>query len=157
MTTATKIQIKPTWNETQLRDVTSHALVNNYVAVTKLFSKITPELRLEFRTMMAGMKANYYKNLNVKTPIELAKAMAEFEANVFGSEIVISGDDNSAVVEFVTCNCWNLMQKNSCFTPEMGEQLGECFTTSIDLISKELGLKGHVVMTEKSAVITFTK
>jgi hypothetical protein len=157
MTTATKIQIKPTWNEAQLREVTSHVLVNNYIAITKMFAKVSPELRLEFRTMMAGMKANYYKSLNVKTPMELAKAMAEFEANVFGSDIVISGDDNKAEIEYVTCGCWNLMQKNSCFTAEIGEQLGECFSVSTDLIAKELGFKGNVVMSEKSAVITFTK
>lgn len=157
MTTATKTQIKPTWTQKQLQDATSQSLVNNYIAVTKLFEKISPELRHEFRSGMAKMRADYFKSLNIKTPLELAKAMAEFDANVFGSDVIISGDDSKASIEYETCGCWNMMQKHSCFKPEMGESLGECFKTSIDLICKEMGLKGHVEMTEESAAIHISK
>lgn len=157
MTTAVKEQIKASWTQKQLQEVTSQAMVNNYIAINKMFEKITPELRLEFRTMMAGMKAAHYKSLNVKTPLELARVMAEFDANVFGSSVIISGDDSKATIEYETCGCWSMMQKHSCFTPAMGESLGECFKTSIELITKELGLKGHVEMTEKSAVIHISK
>lgn len=155
--TAVKTQIKANWTQEKLQEVTSHALVNNYIGVTKLFEKLTPELRHEFRTLMSEMKVNYYKSLNVKTPMDLAQAMAEFDANVFGSVVVISGDENKVTIEFETCGCWSLMQKHSCFTPAMGESLGECFKTSIDLITKELGFKGVVEMTEKSAVIHISK
>lgn len=155
--TATKTQIKPTWTQEKLQEVTSHTIVNNYIGVTKLLEKVSPELRHEFRTLMSGMKANYYKSLNVKTPMELATAMAEFDANIFGSKVVVSGDNNKATIEFETCGCWSLMQQHSCFTPSMGESMGECYKTSVDLISKELGFKGVVEMTEKSAVIHISK
>ncbi|MBX9686126.1 MAG: hypothetical protein K2X27_05460 [Candidatus Obscuribacterales bacterium] len=157
MTTASKIQIKATWTQKQLQEVAANTMVNNYIGVTKLFEKLTPELRQEFRVMMAGMKVNYYKSIGVKTPMDLAKAMAEFDANVFGSEVVLVGDENKVEIHYETCGCWNLMQKNACFTPAMGESLGECFKTSIELITKELGLKGHVEMTETSAVIHISK
>lgn len=157
MTTATKTAIKPTWTQEKLQEVTSNAIINNYMGISKLFEKLSPELRHEFRVTMAEMKADYYKSLNVKTPLEMATAMAEFDTNVFGSKVVVVGDENKASIEFENCACWEKMQKHACFTPAIGESLGECFGTSVKLIAEKLGMKGEVVMTETSAVVHFSK
>ncbi len=155
--TTVKTRIKPTWTTEKLQEVTSHTLINNYIVVTKIFEKLTPELRQEFRTMMSGMKVNYYRSLNVKTPMDLANAMAEFDANIFGSVVAISGDQNNVTIEFETCGCWNLIQNHSCFTPAMGESRHECYKTTIDSIIRELGFKGVVEMTGKTPVIHISK
>lgn len=157
MTTAIKTKITADWTKEKLQEVTSKSIVNNYIAVSKLFEKLTPELRLETRKMMADMKVDYYKSLNVKTPMDLAKAMAEFDANVFGSKIIINGEENKVAIEFESCGCWTQMQKHSCFTPELGASLGECFQISIDLITKEFGFKGNVEFTTDSAIIHISK
>ena len=153
MTTAIQTKITANWTKEKLQEVSSNSIVNNYIAVTKMFEKISPELRLEFRTMMAEMKVNYYKSLNVKTPMDLAKAMAEFDANVFGSVVIIKGEENKVAIEFESCGCWTKMQKHSCFSQEMGASLAECFQISIDLITKEMGFKGNVEFTSDSKAI----
>lgn len=157
MTTASKIKVTPNWTKEKLQEVSSQAMVNNYIAVTKLFEKISPELRHDFRKTMASMKVEHYKSLNVKTPMDLAKAMAEFDANVFGSQMIVSGDENKAEIEFESCGCWELMQKHSCFTEDLGASLGECFQTSIDLICMEMGFKGRVDFSAEKATIQISK
>lgn len=157
MTSAVKEQIKATWTTKELQETVSKVLVNNYMINTKMFEKLTPELRNEWYDMIAESKANHYMSLNVKTPLELVKAMAEFESNVFGSKIIISGDDHKATMEYEECGCWNMMQKSTCFTPEMGEKLGNCFKTMTEHLSKKFSFQHELVMDEKGAKITFIK
>lgn len=157
MTSATKEQIKATWTTEQLQQTVSKVLVSNYMINTKMFEKLTPELRNEWYDMIAEAKSNHYKSLNVKTPLELVKAMAEFETNVFASKIVISGDDTKAVMEYEECGCWNTMQKSSCFTPELGEKLGNCFKSMTEQLAKKFNFKYELEMNEKGAKLTFIK
>ena len=157
MTTAVKETIKASWTTQQLQQVVAKAFANNYMVNTKMFEKLTPELRTEWYSMMADVKADHYKSLNVKTPIELVKAMAEFETNVFGSKIVIDGNDDKATMVYEECGCWNAMQKSSCFTPELGEKMGKCMQSMTEQLAKKFNFKHELEMNDKGAKLTFSK
>jgi hypothetical protein len=155
--TPVKTLIKPTWTIEKLQEVTSHALINNIIAVNKLLEKLPPETRNEWRTLVIGMKVEYFKTLNVTTPIDLAIAMGEFDTNVWGSKVTVTGDEHKAIIEIENCGCFNLMQKHMCLTPEIIEQRLECYKTTIELITRELGLIGKVEIINKVMTIHITK
>jgi hypothetical protein len=155
--TAVKTLIKPTWTIEKLQEVTSHSLINHFIAINKLFEKLTPELRDEYRTIMSELKVNYYKSLNITTPMQLAIAMAEYDTNVFGSKVGIEGEEHKVTIEIEDCGCWKLMKNHPCVTPQMIESRGECYKTCVEHITKELGLKGIVEITGKTVIIHITK
>lgn len=157
MTSAVKEQIKATWTTEQLQKAAATAMVNMYMVNTKMFEKLTPELRTEWVDTISEVKANHYKTLNVKTPIELVKAMAEFETNVYGSKIIIDGDDNKASMEYATCGCYELMKKSPCFSKELDEKLGKEFQVIIDSLAKKFNFKSEMAITGETSKVTFTK
>jgi len=60
---------------------------------------------------MRENKLNHYRSLNVTTPIELVKAMSEFEANVSAARSK-SGATTERHSKYNSCGMWNAIQKN---------------------------------------------
>jgi len=115
------------------------------------------ELTKEFQTAMLHNKVEHFKKLEVKTPIELVKAMAEFEANVFGSKIEIWGDEKSAHMQYNACGMWNAMKKFGKMEPKQEEMMGTQFATCMTNLAKEFGFKGETKMEGEIALVSFTK
>src|SRR5262245_29693714 len=122
MTTLTKTEIKPTWKLTELQENLSRAWVNQYSAAMGVICKHAPQAIEEFEAAIRANKVQYFKSKNVKTPVELVKAMAEFETNAFGSKIEIWGDDKEATMHYNFCGIYNAMQKYGNMTPEQMEK-----------------------------------
>ena len=93
MTTATKQIIESKWNTQKIHEETARLLASQWMAAYGVICKHGEEAIKEFETVKRQEKVAYFKALKVTTPIELVKAMAEFEANVFGSKIEIWGDE----------------------------------------------------------------
>ena len=165
MTVANKIQIKTTWNLEKVQEEAVHAMVRNCGVTQNVLQQLGPDAQKKFQTAMVEMKFEHFKKLNVKTPIELIKAMAEFEVNVFGSKIVVWGDEKEASMEYEYCACFNAMQKNAsaCSTTagKNQEEMAKCFNESTNMLAKQFGFsKGEVkfpTKPEEHAVITFIK
>ena len=102
-------------------------------------------------------KTEYYRNLGVKTPLDLIKAIAESESNIFGSAIEIWGEDNKASLTYNACGMWNAMQKLQKLTPEMEEKMGNHFETCIHNLAKEFGFKAEVKFEEPCCTLTISK
>lgn len=86
--------------------------------------------------------------------------MSEYETNLFGSKIVVWGDEKSASMQYEVCACYDAMKKELKLTPAQDEQMGGIFAKNIELIGKEFGFKGEVkfdAAKEACAVVTFTK
>lgn len=152
-----KTKIEAKWTPEKLQQEAAQAIIGGWATAMKIFEKMGPEAVGEYERAMLEHKVEMYKKLNVKTPVELVKAMAEHEANLFGSKIVVWGDETEAKMEYETCGCWETMQKLMPMTPEMEKKMGEGWTKSIQMMAKALGFKGEVQMGEKTSVITFTK
>lgn len=155
--TAVKTLIKPNWTIEKLQEVTSHVIINNVMIINKLMEKLTPELRQEFHLMMLNMKVDYFRSLNIKTPMDLAIGIAEYDTNVWGSKVHLEGEPNKVTVEIETCGCWNLIQKHPCFTPNLGINRGECHKKVLGIITEELGFKGNIEITDEHIIIHITK
>ncbi|HEY9868664.1 MAG TPA: hypothetical protein V6D08_05820 [Candidatus Obscuribacterales bacterium] len=151
----TPVQIK--WPIEKVQEGAARALANHLRAAQTVLAKYGPEVWDEYDRLVLKDKLEYYKSVGVKTPIELVKAMAEFESNVFGSKIQIVGDDKKASLTYDSCGIYNAMQKFGTLTPEQEEKIGSYFERCVSNLAKEFGFKGEVKFEEPCAIVTFTK
>lgn len=156
-TTLSKTQVEAKWTISQIQEHATRAMVANCMAANMVLEKLGPQAVEEYQQATLNNRIEYFKTLNVKTPLELIKAMAEWETNVFGSKIVISGDDTKASLEYIECGCWNAMQKCGKLTPAIEEKMGKNFQKSVEMIAKAFGFKGELKLDGQTAIITFNK
>jgi hypothetical protein len=154
-TTATKVQTK--WDAKKIQDATAHMFASMFVASFETISKVSPKALEEWQTIMRNHKIEHYKKIGVKTPMELAKAIAETDHNLFGSELEISGDDNKATIKYNKCAMWEATQKIAKFNEAQQKQMGESCQGSWAIIAKEFGFKVEPKMTEDTYEMTFSK
>lgn len=158
MTTATtKTKVQGTWALTKVQEDAARVMSSSCMTAMTVLEKFGPEAVKQYQDAILKNKVDFYKTMNVKTPMDLVKAIAEFETNVFGSKIVISGDEHTATMEYEECACFNQMKKNPNFKPEMMEKMGKSFAENTEKLAKEFGFKGEMKMVGETASMTFCK
>jgi hypothetical protein len=159
MTTATlsKTTIKPTWTVEKLQEQFARAYAQQMLAAMHVVGKHGEKAVEELQATMRANKIEHLKGLGVKTPIELVKALAEFETNVFGSVVEISGDEKAAHMTYTACGMWKAMEKYGKITAEQKEKMSGGMQNCMSLTAKEFGLNAEVVMDKEICTINFTK
>jgi len=157
MSTATKTVVKATWPTAKTQAEAAHAAASQCAAAFGVLSKLGEQAVADYKAAARKLRVAHLKEQGVKTPLELVTAMAEFEANVFGSQIEIVGDEKSATLDYKTCAMWEAMQKVTNMTPAEQEQMGKGMQTCMQDLAHEFGLKADVQMAEKTCTVTFTK
>jgi hypothetical protein len=159
MTTATlnKTVVEPKWTTTQIQEQVTRIYAQQMLTAQQVLAKYGEQATQEFGNLMRENKLNHYRSLNVTTPIELVKAMSEFEANVFGSKIEIWGDDKSATLKYNSCGMWNAIQKNGKLTSAQEEQMGAKFEQCMQAMTHELGFKLETKFEGECCTMTFSK
>ena len=158
MTTAVaKTPVEAKWNIKKVQDEAARVVASNCLAAQQVLSKYGDKALEEYKAATRQFRVNHLKSLGVKTPIEIAKAIAEAEANIFGSKIDIHGDEKSATLTYNQCGMWNAIKEVGKLTREQEEKMGEGFQTCMQDLAKELGVKANVQMGEESCTVTFTK
>lgn len=157
MSTATKTVVKPTWTLAKTQQETARAAASQCAAAHAVLSKLGEQALTEYKATARKFRVDHLKEQGVKTPLELATAMAEFEANVFGSQIEVVGDEKSATLNYNACAMWEAMQKVMDLTPAQQEEMGKGFQTCMQDLAHEFGLKAEMTKTENSCAVTFTK
>jgi len=157
--TLNKQVVEPKWNTTQIQEeaVRAHSML--YLTAMNTVAKLGGEKAVqEFQTEMRQHKVEHYKKVGVKTPLELVKAMAEFEANVFGSKIEISGDENKAELKYNQCAMWNAMKNFGHLNAQQEEQMGRSFEMCVQNLAKEFGFKAETKFEgDQTCVLHFSK
>jgi hypothetical protein len=157
MSTNTLTKVDTKWETKKIQEKTAHIVAVLNLAAFEVLSKVSPESVAEFQSIVRKHKIEAYKAQGVKTPLQLVKAMAETEHNLFGSVIEISGDEHKAVLKYDHCAIWEAMEKVGKFTPEQQEKMGKNFQNCAALTAKELGMTGVTVMDKDTCIVTFTK
>src|SRR4030095_4305656 len=144
MTTAiakkTPVEIK--WPVNKVQEQAARVLANHMLAAQTVLAKYGPEAFEQFDKQLVASKVEYYKSVGVKTPIDLVRAMGEFEGNVFGSKIEIWGDDKQASLTYDSCGVLNAMKPR--MTPEMEEKIGGYFERCVSNLGREFGFQSEV-------------
>jgi hypothetical protein len=160
-TTATKpTLITTTWNTTKIQEESSRVLATQFVTIMGLLHKVGGEAAVqEFKTAMEAHKVEHFKGLGIKTPYDLVKAMAEFDANVFGSKVEIWGDEHTASMKYLSCGMWSAMEKHNLIKPEAKEEMSKGFGACMQSMGAKFGFttEAQLCNTEKTATVTFKK
>lgn len=157
MTTTTKTRVEQTWALAKVQEEAARVFARNCFTAMTVLEKVGPEAVKQYQEAMLKNKVEFFKAQGVKTPLELVKAMAEFETNVFGSKVVVVGDEKSASLEYETCACMNAMKSEGLIKPEMMEKMGKNFAQQTELLGKEFGFKGEMKMVGEKAEVCFSK
>jgi hypothetical protein len=163
MTTATltKETVEAKWNVEKLQEEFARTVATNSMTAMSVMSKHGEEMSKEFSTAMRHGKVEHLKQLGVKTPVELVKAMAEMEANLFGSKIEIWGDEKAAHIKYVSCGMWNAMKKVSKMDAQEETKWGAKMATQMDScmqeMAKEFGFKSEMKIEGQVCSVSFTK
>lgn len=152
--TVTKVDTK--WDTKKTQEATSHMFASMFVSAFEVISKQGEKAMEEFQKLSREQKINYYKGLNLKTPLELVRAIAEHDFNVFGSQIEISGDDKKATLKYLSCGMWEATQKLAKFTPEQEEKMGAGCVATWQIIANDLGFNFEPKMEKDSYEMIFT-
>lgn len=154
--TATKVTTK--WDAKKVAQTTSAIMSATWMSAYEVLSKLDHKALLEFNKLVTEHKLNHYKSLNIKTPLELVKAIAETEHNVFGSEIEIVGDEQKATLKYVSCGMWEASQKHCAkFSQEQQQKMGEMCQESWKHIAEQFGFKFEPKMGKDTFEMTFSK
>ena len=158
MTVAIKrTPVEAKWTIPQIQQEASRAFATNCMAAMQIISKHGEPAVKEYQDLIHKFQLEHLKSKGVKNPLELAKAKAEFETNVFGSKIDVEGDENRAVIIYNSCAMWEAMKKFGNLTPEKEEKMGQNFSQCVQGFAKEFGFKGEVKMEGETCSITFSK
>lgn len=154
-TTATKVETK--WETKKVQEATTQMFAGLFLSAHEVISKLGGKAQEEFEQLLLKHKIEHYKKLGVKTPIELVKAIAETEHNVFGSQIEISGDEKRATLKYNSCGLWEASKKLGKFTPEQEKEKGERCAASMTQLAKEFGFNFEPKFTDDNYEMTFSK
>ncbi len=151
-----KTEIKATWKPEQMQEMYSQMMANSFMSAMQVLCKHGEAATKEFQEISRKPMIAYYKKLGVSTPIEVIKAKAELEANIFGSKIEFWGDDKEAHLLYNSCGMWDAMKK--CGMPkEQEEKMCGSMEACVKSFAEEFGLKGEVKFEGEKATITLRK
>lgn len=156
MTTLQKTLIKPTWKVEEVHAKTSKLVATQMMVTMKVLAKYGEEAKKEWETEMRESMKKYFVEKNVKTPIEFAQAKAELEANVYGSEIEIWGDDKEAHFTYKTCGVWKAMEACG-VTKEQMDKMSSGFESCVKNMAHEFGFQAELKFEGEMPTITYRK
>lgn len=158
MSTIQKEQVKPTWTPERLHEMYSHMVANNFMVAMNVLSKHGEEAVHQFKTESRKPMMEYYKRMGVKTPIEILRAKAELETNIFGSVTEVWGNEQEAHLTYIKCGMWDAMKKcGGMGCADSQAKMMEGFETCVREFAHEFGFKGEVKVEGEKATITIKK
>lgn len=157
MTVLQKNQVKPTWKPEQMQQIFTQMTAGNFMSAMAVLCKHGEEATKEFQVLSRKPMIEYYKKLGVKTPIEIVKAKAELETNIFGSEIEFWGDEKEAHLTYNKCSMWEAMKKSGGMSCAQEEKMMQGFESCVKEFASEFGLTGEIKMEGEKPTITFRK
>jgi len=149
MTTSVKTQkIKQSWDIQKMQEeavkMVSHKIVGKIHFLRKHSAKEIDEME----KLSAHVNADRLKHYGVKTPMDLARYLAEYEVNMFGSSAGASGDEECAVLTNDKCAVWSETLRTNDFTEKEIERMQEHYSSWMKHLGHAMGFKAHIEITE---------
>lgn len=157
ITAEKKTVVEPTWALKQVQGEVARLFATQFTTIMSVLPTYGEKAVEDFRTKSEEAKLAHLKTLNIKTPMDLVKHLAEFETNVFGSKIEIWGTETEASMNYLACAMWEATQKLGKMTKEQEEKMGKGWEACLTNTAKAFGYTVKLEMNEKTAIVTFKK
>jgi hypothetical protein len=152
-----KASVEAKWPQAKAQEEAAQAMARILVSAINTLGKYGEEAMKEFDKQGRTLKVQHFKKLGVNSPIDLVKAMAEFDANVLGSKVEIAGDEKQASLSYQSCAIWNAMSQLCKPTAEQEQKMSGHFEACMSELGKEFGFKTEAKLAETGATVTFSK
>jgi len=159
MTTSLQKQpIKQSWPIEKIQEAARH-FAGFIISDKLLLLENSPQAADPLCEQSAERKAELFKSLGVKTPMDLVRHMAEFEVNLFGAQASISGDDNKAVLFNEKPAAWLEAKKIANMSPEQEKEMQKHHEQWLKNLAEKLGFSVEVDMAadRNSETLTFSR
>lgn len=144
------------WDLPRLQEELCKGAAHQYVATVALLRKHAPQAIREFNAIFIANKG-YFKQLEVSTPLELVEALAEIEANAFGSRMLVAGDEMCASITYEYCAEWVAVEELSNINWDERTVVAEHFVYAMQDLGAEFGFVAHVTFEGGSPTVTFSR
>ena len=118
-----------------------------------------PEAAEQISKHSAQSKAAYLKTKNIVKPRDLAEHLARFEANLFESQVSVTGDDNKATLHKLHPSAWLKAKEIAKMSRSQEEKMAAYQESFFQELASILGLNAEVKVAPdfKSEEITFSQ
>jgi hypothetical protein len=154
-TTLTRTPVRTTWTVERIQQEITSMLIRQNRSQCIAMQQLGPEALKQYQQSCVQTKIEHYRSLGVRTPLDLVRAMAEFEVNILGSRITIIGDEQRATLEYEHCACYNSMQKQC--NPQEREIIERMYSENLQIIAREFGFKVEISCDKEPCCITFCR
>lgn len=150
----------PELNKDETQKIASEMFVG-ITAGTGAFirQKLGPEAEDEYGTMAAQGCAINLKSMGMDTPLTYALYYAAMSKNLFGSDVVVEGDENSAILNMKMCATLKVaIELGRMGMPVSGEEYCHgCIDGYHKKVAANIGLKLDATFTENGCEMTIRK
>ena len=156
--TLSKITIEPDWKTDEVQATAAIVHARTILTAMKHVAKLGGDKAVEdFQAELRSFRVASLKKVGIKTPTDLVKALAEFEANLFGSKIEIWGNETKACMAYNQCALWNAMKTVAQFSEKQEQEMGSNFAHCMQMLAKEFGFNSETKYEGETCVVSFAK
>lgn len=144
------------WDLPRLQEELCKGAAHQYVATIALLTKYAPQAIPEFNAIFIANKG-YFKQVEVSTPLELVQALAQIEANAFGSRMLVGGNEMCASITYEYCAEWVAVEELININWDERAVVAEHFVYAMEDLAAEFGFFAHVTFEGGAPTVTFSQ
>lgn len=143
------------WDLPRLQEELCKGAAHQYAATIALLKRHAPHAIPEFNAIFIANKG-YFKQLEVATPMQLVKALAEIEANAFGSRMLVAGDEMCASITYEYCAEWVAVEELTNINWDERIVVAEHFVYAMQDLAAEFDFAAEVAFAGGIPTVTFS-
>jgi len=126
-----------------------------YISTLNFLKQVAPWAIPQFNKIYIINK-EYFEALGIRSPLELAKAIAQVEESLFGSKMSVSGNALSASVTYKRILEWEAVEERGNLQPLDNFAIARDFTDAMKDIGQDYGYTTTVALRASGLTVTFT-
>jgi len=152
-------KIKQSWDIKEMQEAATKMVSHKIASRINFLEKHPGKEIEEMEKASAHLNAEKMKKCGVKTPLDLAKHLAEYEVNMFGAEASVSGDDDHAVLTNEKSPVWLETKKSNNLSKDQQTTMQTHYSNWMEDLAQGLGFKAHVDIAKdgNTSQITFSR
>ncbi len=156
-TTMQATKIKQSWTVTDMQAAATKMVSHKIASRINFLDKHHAKEIDQMEKASAHLNAEMLIRDGVKTPLDLAKHLAEYEVNMFGSEASISGDSECASLISEKSAVWLETKQANNLSEDQIKAMHDHYSSWMKHLGHRLGFKVHIELTEdgNSSTVTF--
>lgn len=131
------------WDKERMQKEICAGSAYGYLSTVALLLQMCPQAIREFNKIFVANKY-YFKDFEIKCPLDLIKRFAEVEVNMFGGDMLVEGDVDRASISFIRCAEWLAIERIGSLTEYHRNIMAEHFAYAMTDLAAEYGFGAEI-------------